>query len=105
MKKTISFAKFRKLALGDTVTLATPRQCYGHFENTEFGRAFVPAEVSGTVGAILVPAVTGESRFFVCADFSPDTPLETEKRKKLCDENPHRNPYRVAAYPFELLQP
>lgn len=94
--------QFRRLKIGDTVTLSERRLVYGHFPEGWDGRAYIPAGTQGVIGATNVPTVTGKERVFVCVDFPPDTPLIGSNGRTLEIENPHGNKRRTSAYAHEL---
>lgn len=66
--------KFKKLKVGDKVTLAKPLENYSGGSVWDTPR-FIKAGTEGVVGAANVPAVTGRERNFVCVDF-PDMEIE-----------------------------
>jgi hypothetical protein len=87
---------FKKLRVGQKVILAVDRQAFGSGYPTRNGYAYIPAGTIGTVGSVGVPSVTGPNgrcRFYACIDFPHDT---------LTLPNPHRNSYRVSAYPEDI---
>lgn len=96
-------AKFRKLKVGDKVTLKVVRG--GYFNMLRWPetaghplRCTVPAGSSGVVGAIKVPSVrTGKDDYFVCVDF-PDNPI-----RYMTGSGPSTLVQRVAAYAEDLV--
>lgn len=97
--------KFRRLKVGDRVTLVERRPAYSQCYPTVDGRAFLPPGSEGVVGAVRVPSVTGRNgvaRLFVCVDFPPDQALTDVHDHPFDNPNPHNNRHRVAAYPEEL---
>lgn len=89
--------QFNSLKPGDTVTLSTQLHEY-------YSGFYIPADQTGTVAAVKVPAVRGRERYFVCVDFPMTTPLRDNRNR------PAKYPYkydenarlRVGAFPADL---
>ena len=89
--------QFNSLKPGDTVTLSTQLHEY-------YSGFYIPADQTGTVAAVKVPAVRGRERYFVCVDFPMTTPVRYNRGR------PAKYPYkydenarlRVGAFPADL---
>lgn len=93
-------AKFRRLKIGDRVTLAVACPDYTCGHNTWDGRVYIPVGSKGTIGAILVPSVYG-NRIFHCVDFPKETPLQ-DYRGRAATHWDSTSGYRCAVYPDEI---
>ena len=94
----MTLSKFKKLKVGDEVTLVVQQRAYGAGFPTSDGCAYIPKGSKGIVGAVDVPSVyqrKGTPSTFIYIDFPPDTlPLP----------NPHQNRYRCAVFHPEELE-
>lgn len=95
-------AKFKKLKVGDIVTLSELQPVYRCGFPTGNGRAYLNAGAKGTVAVVDVPAVRGRERSFACVDFSPASQLLDARGRIVEFENRHRNEFRCGCFAEEI---
>ena len=95
-------AKYKKLKVHDTVTLAVRRPDYTYGHNTPDGLCYIPAGAVGWVTALNVPNVFGKGTF-TCVDFQDLKALEDCKGRPMRHWS-YGNHYRCAATAEDLVR-